>query len=171
MTAPGDGARVSSAPIRTLIADDDAEVRSVLVDIIERSASLELVGVAEDAQQAIELAGRQRPDAALLDVKMPGGGARAAREIRASSPRTAIIALSAHEDARSVQEMLAAGAYNYLVKGTSPQALVEAIRSSVDGQVRLSAHTASHVVNELASRLDHERRADERRSQWEEQIR
>ena len=158
-------------PIRTLIADDDPEVRSVLIDIIERADSLELVGVAEDAQQAIELAGRQRPDAALLDVKMPGGGARAAREIRASRPRTAIIALSAHEDARSVQEMLAAGAYNYLVKGTSPQALVEAIRSSVDGQVRLSAQTASHVVGELASRLEHEREADERRTVWEEQIR
>jgi len=128
-----------SSPIRTLIADDDPEMRSVLIDIIERSERLELVGVAEDAQQAIELAGRQRPDAALLDVKMPGGGARAAREIRASCPRTAIIALSAHEDARSVQEMLAAGAYNYLVKGTSPKALVEAIRSSVDGQARLSA--------------------------------
>lgn len=172
MSGVAGGSRASRpSPIRILIADDDPEVRSVLIDVIERSDSLELVGVAEDAQQAIELAGRQRPDAALLDVKMPGGGARAAREIRASCPRTAIIALSAHEDARSVQEMLAAGAYNYLVKGTSPQALVEAIRSSVDGQVRLSAQTASHVVSELASRLEHERAADERRAVWEEQIR
>ena len=157
-------------PIRTLIADDDAEVRSVLIDIIERAESLELVGVAEDAQQAIELAGLQRPDAALLDVKMPGGGPRAAREIRASSPGTAIIALSAHEDARSVQEMLAAGAYNFLVKGTSPQELVDAIRSSVDGEVRLSSKAASHVVGELASRVAQEREVDERRSAWEGQI-
>lgn len=156
--------------IRTLIADDDAEVRGVLIDIIDRAESLELVGVAEDAQQAIELAGRQRPDAALLDVKMPGGGPRAAREIRACSPGTAIIALSAHEDARSVQDMLAAGAYNFLVKGTSPQELVDAIRSSVDGQVRLSSKAASHVVGELASRLAQEREVDERRSLWERQI-
>ncbi len=160
--------RVTGMPIRTLIADDDAEVRGVLIDIIERAESLELVGVAEDAQQAIELAGRQRPDAALLDVKMPGGGPRAAREIRACSPGTAIIALSAHEDARSVQDMLAAGAYNFLVKGTSPQELVDAIRSSVDGQVRLSSKAASHVVGELASRLAQEREVDERRSLWEE---
>ena len=162
--------RVTGMLIRTLIADDDAEVRGVLIDIIDRAESLELVGVAEDAQQAIELAGRQRPDAALLDVKMPGGGPRAAREFRACSPGTAIIALSAHEDARSVQDMLAAGAYNFLVKGTSPQELVDAIRSSVDGQVRLSSKAASHVVGELASRLAQEREVDERRSLWERQI-
>ncbi len=161
---------MTRAPIRTLIADDDAEVRSVLIDIIERADSLELVGVAEDAQQAIELAGRQRPDVALLDVKMPGGGPRAAREIRASSPKTAIIALSAHEDARSVQEMLAAGAYNDLTKGTSPQELVEAICSSVDGQVRFSSRAASFVVSELASRLEVEREVDEQRFAWDEQI-
>lgn len=156
--------------IRTLIADDDAEVRSVLIDIIERADALELVGVAEDAQQAIELAGSQQPDVAVLDVKMPGGGPRAAREIRASCPKTAIIALSAHEDARSVQEMLAAGAYNYLTKGTSPQELVEAICSSVEGQVRLSSRAASFVVSELASRLQREREVDEQRFAWEEQI-
>ncbi len=156
--------------IRTLIADDDAEVRSVLIDIIERADALELVGVAEDAQQAIELAGSQQPDVAVLDVKMPGGGPRAAREIRASCPKTAIIALSAHEDARSVQEMLAAGAYNYLTKGTSPQELVEAICSSVEGQVRLSSRAASFVVSELASRLEREREVDEQRFAWEEQI-
>ena len=161
---------MTRSPIRTLIADDDAEVRSVLIDIIERADALELVGVAEDAQQAIELAGRQQPDVALLDVKMPGGGPRAAREIRASSPKTAIIALSAHEDARSVQEMLAAGAYNYLTKGTSPQDLVEAICSSAEGQVRLSSRAASFVVSELASRLQREREVEEQRFAWDEQI-
>jgi EAL domain-containing protein (putative c-di-GMP-specific phosphodiesterase class I) len=139
-------------PIRTLIADDDAEVRSVLIDIIERADALELVGVAEDSQQAIELAGRQQPDAALLDVKMPGGGARAAREILASCPGTVIIALSAHEDARSIQEMFAAGAYDYLVKGVSPARLVEAICSSVRGRVQ-----EAHEVQE-------------RRSAWNDQI-
>jgi EAL domain-containing protein (putative c-di-GMP-specific phosphodiesterase class I)/DNA-binding NarL/FixJ family response regulator len=161
---------MTSAPIRTLIADDDAEVRSVLIDIIERADPLELIGVAEDAQQAIALAGRLQPDVALLDVKMPGGGPRAAREIRASSPKTAIIALSAHEDARSVQEMLAAGAYNYLTKGTSPQALVEAICSSVEGEVRLSGRAAAFVVSELAFRLELEREVDEQRFAWDEQI-
>ena len=162
---------MTRAPIRTLVADDDAEVRSVLIDIIERADPLELIGVAEDAQQAIALAGRLQPDVALLDVKMPGGGPRAAREIRASSPKTAIIALSAHEDARSVQEMLSAGAYNYLTKGTSPQDLVEAICSSVEGEVRLSGRAASFVVSELASRLELEREVDEQRFAWDDQIR
>jgi EAL domain-containing protein (putative c-di-GMP-specific phosphodiesterase class I)/DNA-binding NarL/FixJ family response regulator len=161
---------MTRAPIRTLIADDDAEIRSVLIDIIERADPLTLVGVAADAQQAIELASRQQPDVALLDVKMPGGGPRAAREIRASSPKTAIIALSAHEDARSVQEMLAAGAYNYLTKGTTPKDLVEAICSSVEGEVRLSSRAASFVVSELASRLEAEREVDQQRFAWDEQI-
>jgi DNA-binding NarL/FixJ family response regulator len=92
---------------------------------------LRLVGVAEDADQAIEIARTHLPDVAILDVKMPGGGGpRAAQVIRSCSPGTAIIALSAHEDQRSITEMMAGGAGSYLLKGTSTRAILDAVRGS-----------------------------------------
>ncbi len=156
--------------IRTLIADDDSAVRDALGRLIDKADSLELVGVAEDAQQAIELARSNKPDVALLDVKMPGGGPRAAREIRACSPRTAVLAFTAHEDERSIREMLAAGACSYLVKGTTPGKIVEAIQASANGGTVLSGEVAYRVVSELASRFEQERQADQHSMAWEERI-
>ena len=80
---------------------------------------MELVGAVKDAAEAIEVALREHPDVALVDVKMPaGGGAHATREIR-RSPQTQLVALSAYEDRRTVLEMLRAGVVGYVVKGTS----------------------------------------------------
>ena len=59
---------------RILIADDDANIREALRELLECEDGLAVVGVAEDAVQAVELAARERPDVAILDVKMPGGG-------------------------------------------------------------------------------------------------
>src|SRR5436309_14093271 len=96
--------------IRVLIADDEAAVRDALSDLIGSDESMEVVGTAGDADEAIELGRNERPDVALVDVKMPaGGGARAAREIRAESPQTHVVALSAYEDRSTVLEMLRAG--------------------------------------------------------------
>ena len=157
--------------LRVLIADDDASIRETLSDLIECDDLLELAGIAENAEQAIDIAALQSPDVAVLDVKMPGGGPRAAQGIRACSPATRIIALSAHEDATSLKEMLAAGASSYLVKGTSPREILGAIRASVEGGSTLSEGVASRVVSELSSRLQRENRQDEHRLQWEDRIR
>jgi DNA-binding NarL/FixJ family response regulator len=146
----GDGARIS-----VLIAEDEPSVRAALSDLIDDDRSLHLVGAAEDAQEAIDLAREHHPDVALLDVKMPsGGGPRATREIRAASPDTRVVALSALEDRVSVLEMLRAGAAGYLVKGTSPGEIVEAIRRSVRGQASLSTEVTADVIHELVELLE-----------------
>src|SRR5207249_5689772 len=109
-------------------------IREVLADLIASDHSMQLVGIAEDADQAIELARVCLPDVAILDVKMPGGGGpRAARSIRSCSPGTAIIALSAHEDQRSITQMLAGGAGSYLLKGAPAGAILAAVRESAAG--------------------------------------
>src|SRR6266508_5473415 len=98
------------SPIRVLIAEDEPGVRQALSELITDEASLELVGAAGNAVQAVELAQAHRPDIALVDVKMPGGGGpRAATGIRSSSPQTRVLALSAYDDRDSVLEMLRAG--------------------------------------------------------------
>jgi EAL domain-containing protein (putative c-di-GMP-specific phosphodiesterase class I)/DNA-binding NarL/FixJ family response regulator len=151
------------SPIRVLIADDDASVRKVLEDLIRTDPGLQLIGSAEDADGAVELACRHRPDVAVLDVKMPGGGPDAARRVLAGSPATWIVALSAYEDDASVRQMIAAGARSYMVKGLGAPELIAAIYRGFDGSATLSDHVAGHLVSELATRLSHEEPERERR--------
>ena len=153
----------SVAPIRVLIADDDASVRRVLEDLVRADHGLQLIGSAEDADGAVELACRHRPDVAVLDVKMPGGGPDAARRILAGSPETWIVALSAYEDDASVRQMIAAGTRSYLVKGVGASELLAAIHRSFDGSATLSDRVAGHLVSELATRLSREEVDEQRR--------
>ena len=125
-----------------------------LVDLLSSDATIDVVGSAKDANEAIEMAGESKPHVALVDVKMPGGGgARAAREIRTNSPQTHVVALSAYED-RTVLEMLRAGAVGYLVKGTSADEILRTVRRSIRGQGSLSAEVTADVIHELVSLLD-----------------
>lgn len=140
--------------VKVLIADDDALIRSLLADLIEREGSLRLVGAGRDADEAISLARRHDPDVALVDVTMPGGGGqRAAREIIASSPLTRVLALSASGDPEAVMGMIGAGADGYLVKGAPDAEIVESIHRCVRGEASLSGDVATAVVSELFSRL------------------
>jgi DNA-binding NarL/FixJ family response regulator len=116
--------------IRVLVAEDAPVVRTALEALISTVPDLELVGMAEDAVEAIELARVTRPDVAIVDVKMPGGGgSRAAREILWHSPETAVLALSARAERDCVQEMRAAGAACYVLKGTPADQIVQIIRA------------------------------------------
>src|SRR5215211_7302603 len=90
------------APLRVLIADDDPDVRAVLA--AQLALNFDIVGTAADTDEAIALAAEHRPDIALVDVEMPGGGGpRATREISAATPATTIVALSADEDRKSTR--------------------------------------------------------------------
>jgi DNA-binding NarL/FixJ family response regulator len=77
------------APVRVLVADDDASIRRMMARLLSKRASIELVGMAADAEEAVELGARTRPDVALVDVNMPkGGGVPAARELHPQSARS-----------------------------------------------------------------------------------
>ena len=129
--------RRAAGPLRVLIAEDKDTFRNAIGDLIDGEDGLDLVAAACDAQEAIDLAERLRPDIAMLDVKMPaGGGPRATREIRRRSPNTRIIALSAYEDRSFVLEMLQSGAVGYLVKGTPASEIVDAIKRADQGKGR-----------------------------------
>jgi DNA-binding NarL/FixJ family response regulator len=115
--------------IRVLVAEDALVVRTALAALISADPALELVGTAEDAVEAIEMARATRPDVAIVDVKMPGGGgSRATREILWHSPETRVLALSARAERDCVLEMRAAGAACYLLKGMPAQQILRTIR-------------------------------------------
>jgi signal transduction histidine kinase len=141
--------------IRVLIAEDEPAVREAMADLVSSDPAMDVVGKAADADEAIEIARAEKPDVALVDVKMPaGGGSRATREIRRESPQTQVVALSAYEDRRTVLEMLRAGVVGYVVKGTSAEEILYTIRRSIRGQGSLSVEITADVIHELASLLE-----------------
>jgi DNA-binding NarL/FixJ family response regulator len=116
--------------LRLIIADNDALARALIEAIVERDRELELVGSAEDAERAVELAREHQPDVAVLDWVMPdGGGEAAAREILMRSPDTKIVALTAPET-HTADLAVACGA---LAKGSPPEQLLRAIRAAASG--------------------------------------
>lgn len=115
--------------VRVLIADDDPMIREVLRDVLEYEPDMEVVAVATDAREAVELAEQHAPTVVVLDVRMPqGGGSHAASEILHRAPSTRILAFSAYTDAGAVDEMRRAGVTDYLAKGVRNTELVAAIR-------------------------------------------
>jgi DNA-binding NarL/FixJ family response regulator len=139
--------------VRVGIADDDPEIRAALSDLVEVDADLELAGTAEDADGAVAVARDHRPDVFLVDVRMPGGGPRAAREIRMASPQTRVVAFSAYEDRSTVMEMLRSGAVAYVTKGAGVGDILDAISRAMEGQSTLSPEVSAEVVHELSLRL------------------
>ena len=125
------GATAATPAIRVVIADDDATIRLTLGALAARAGGLEIVGEAEDAEEAIQAVAYRRPDVVLLDFDMPaGGGVRAANEIKETHPGTRIVALSADASPEAQMGMARAGAVGYLVKGASDDEIVRAIRSA-----------------------------------------
>lgn len=114
--------------MRVIAADDDPVALSVVEAVLANEEALELVGTAPDAESAIGLARDQKPDVAVLDWVMPGGGGpHAAQHILEVSPATNIVALTAHDTEQAAFDMLRSGAKSYLFKGAPPEELVDTI--------------------------------------------
>jgi DNA-binding NarL/FixJ family response regulator len=121
-----------SNPIRVIVADDDEDIRELLADMIRRDESVELVGTAEDASSAIELAEQEKPDVAVLDWMMPkGGGPKAASEIKTRLEEIRIVGISAGDSVSASLQMGTTGAVAFLEKGFSREELVATIHSAV----------------------------------------
>jgi EAL domain-containing protein (putative c-di-GMP-specific phosphodiesterase class I)/CheY-like chemotaxis protein len=137
-------------PIRVLVADDEPNVRAALTELVNLEPSLELVGIAGGAADAVSLAQSTQPDIAVLDVRMSGGGGpAAARGIRRVSSHTRILAWSAFADRGPVVEMLRAGAVGYVVKGSSVSQILEAIAETAKGEATFSGEVTHGLAAEL----------------------
>lgn len=142
-------------PIRVLVADDHPAVRDALVRVIASSSGAMVAGAACDTEGAIGLAEKMRPDVALLDVRMPGGGGhQAAREIRRLSPETAVVALSAYCDRATVLRMLEGGAISYLSKSASAKEIIRAIRRAACGVSTFSPDVVTQVAPGLTWQME-----------------
>lgn len=112
--------------VRVFIADDNAAVRETLEEMLERAPDVSVVGTADAAEATIEACSRLRPDVALVDVNMPGGGGRRVTlELRAE--KVAVVTLTADPDPALHRAMIAAGAYDCVVKTDDPDRIVQAV--------------------------------------------
>lgn len=160
-----------TGPAQLLVAEDDVLVREALLDLLSTEASVAVVGVAVDADEAIALAAEQLPTVALVDVRMPaGGGPRAARELARLPHPPKVIAYSAFDDREGVIEMLQSGAVAYLVKGGPIDEVVVAIHRAARGQFTLSPVAADHAMSVLVDRLEHEGDASTARRELTDRI-
>ncbi|HTR48924.1 MAG TPA: response regulator transcription factor [Verrucomicrobiae bacterium] len=114
--------------VRILLADDHSLVRRGLKDLLESKKGWEVCAEAADGREAVEQAKVHKPDVAILDIGMPHlNGVEATRQIRAASPGTEILILSAHGSEKLAREILQAGGRGYLVKEDADQELLTAV--------------------------------------------
>ena len=125
-------------PIRLLVVDDRADLRQNVVEVLRSESDLEVVGEADNGQQAIDLAFKLKPDIVLMDVSMPMvSGIEATRRIRDTLPAVRVLVLTADQDIHYVFALLEAGASGYLFKSTMVRGVVDAIHQTLKGQVPL----------------------------------
>jgi DNA-binding NarL/FixJ family response regulator len=137
--------------IRVLVADDQALVRGGFRMIIEERPDLELVGEAEDGEQAIRLAGELDPDVILMDVRMPNlDGVEATRRLVASGARARILVLTTFDLDEYVYAAVDAGASGFLLKDVQPAELVDAIRVVAAGNSLFGPAATRRLVERFA---------------------
>src|SRR5919202_3197137 len=141
---------VATEPMKILIADDHGIVRSGLRMLLERQLDIEVVGEASDGAEARDLAIRERPDLAILDVKMPKlTGLQATREIRAQAPKVAVLILSMYDDERYLFEALKAGASGYVLKAQADSELLDAVRAVERGEPFLTPEAQRALIKDV----------------------
>ena len=141
---------LESAPIRVLIAEDQALLRTTLATLLGAEPGMSVVGLAEDGVRAVSLAAELRPDVVLMDIQMPGlNGVEATSRICADSTLadTRVLILTMFEIDDYVQGALRAGACGFLLKDADPQALVDAVRTVHEGQSLLSPQVLDRLVD------------------------
>ena len=137
----------SGRKIRIVIADDHAVVREGTRAMLERESDMEVVGEAEDGEEAVRLIEELKPDVAVVDISMPRlGGIEVARRIKPLLPSVAILALTIHDNDEYVFALLEAGAAGYLLKDAHRHEVVEAIRAVASGESVLHPSIARKVI-------------------------
>lgn len=134
-------------PVRVMIVDDHAVVRSGLSTFLMAYDDLEFVGEAGSGTEAVSKCRALAPDVILMDLVMPEvDGAEATRLIRAECPEVQVIALTSYKEDELVQSALGAGAIGYLLKNVSAEELANAIRAAYVGKPTLAPEAAQVLI-------------------------
>jgi len=139
--------------MRVLIADDHGIVRSGLRLLLERQDGIDVIAEADNGTDARDIALRERPDLAILDVKMPGlSGLEVTREIREHAPEVSVLVLSMHDEDRYLFEALKAGASGYVLKRAADTDLLDAIDAVKRGEPFLTPEAQQALIKDVLGR-------------------
>ncbi len=134
------------SPLRLLLVDDHAVMRSGLANMLNVRAEFQVVAEADNGTEAIELHEQHQPDLTLLDVVMPYvGGIECLKKIKESSPESLVLMLSSSELEHDIFQAMEAGADGYITKTASPSELVQSILAVASGE--------SYISDEISRRL------------------
>ena len=139
-------------PVRVLLVDDAELVRRGFSLILQAEEDLEVVGQAGDGREAVEQVAQLQPDVVLMDIQMPVvDGLEATRRIVAEHPDVRVIILTTFERDDYLFEALKAKASGFLLKNTSPEDLVRAVRAVSSGDALLAPSATRRVIEAFAA--------------------
>ena len=151
--------------IRVLLADDDALLRAGLAVVLGTTPDLEVVAEAEDGLGAVDLCRQHAPDVALMDVRMPGiDGIEATRRLVSTCPDTRILILTTFQYDEYVWGALRAGASGFLLKRSSPERLIDAVRTVAEGESLLDPAVTRDLIHRFLAGGTPEPAAEESRT-------
>jgi len=138
--------------IRVAVVDDQRLFAKGISGLVDMLPGVEVVGVAHDGQEGVELCRKEEPDVVLMDISMPKmDGISATRELRDLLPQTAVIILTGHEEDEHVFEGIKAGAQGYLLKDSEPENLSRAIRTVHAGDTIIAPELAQKMLSTFQS--------------------
>jgi DNA-binding NarL/FixJ family response regulator len=138
--------------IRILVADDETIVRQAFVNLLSIQEGLEVVADAADGAEAVQLAATHRPDVALLDIRMPRmDGIEAAQYILATSQTTKALMLTTFDLDEYIYRALSVGASGFLLKDTTAEELINAVRVVARGDALLAPAITKRLIAEFAN--------------------
>ena len=136
-----------TAPIRVLLADDQALLVQALATILNSAPDIEVVATAGNGQEAIEAASAHRCDVAVLDIRMPGtDGIAATRHLLAQPDPPKVIMLTTFDEPALVADAIAAGVHGFLLKDADPGVLIDAVRTVAAGESVLASKVTGPVL-------------------------
>ncbi len=137
--------------IKVMVVDDQVLFREGLVRLLASQKDMEVVAVASNGREALQMAKRTSPDIILLDLQMPiMNGLEATRLLKQQMPEVKVVILSVSDDSDDVFEALKSGAMGYLVKSMRADTLFQKVRDIAQGEVALSPNLASKVIGEFS---------------------
>jgi DNA-binding NarL/FixJ family response regulator len=133
--------------IRVLVVDDHAMVRAGLQQLLASTSDIEVVGLAANGAEAVELAGEVRPDVVLMDLQMPVmDGVVATAALRDVNPEVSVVIVTSFSDRDRIVGALDAGAVGYLLKDASPDELLSGVRAAARGESPLDPKAARELL-------------------------
>lgn len=137
--------------IRLLICDDQEVVREGLQKILDSDPDIEVIGMAQDGNEAVSMAAEHQPDIVIMDLKMPNmNGIQATRIIRKEHPQIKVLVLTTYDDDEWLFDSIRSGASGYLLKDTPRSDLIKAIKGTLQGHTYIHPAVAGKLFTTIA---------------------